>query len=435
MTAHGAPEVLRYASGSDLPNDAYSASISLAFGCRGDLVYGRVVASDGGASAGKVWRRLVMCCDGTWNNPDQLGSTGVPAPTNVAKLALGVAEDDKGTPQLLYYQSGVGTRRFQRVRGGVFGYGLSRNVRACYRFVVETYEPGDELYFVGFSRGAYTARSTVGLINNCGILRPEHRDRLDEAYALYKSRRPETGALRGIEAKLFRKSYSYDVVKIHFVGVWDTVGAIGIPIDGLPIPDFIKRHWGFHSTELNDRVSNAYQALAIDERRRPFKPALWQREQRWDGQALEQVWFAGAHRDVGGGTRDPSLSEIPLMWMVNRARRCGLAFKPLHFVEKPSMAESTGGEELARAEGEWLSRDPLGPIHESFKGPYMVLGPKARTLGAPAGHDQTLDSQFVASTALARRDKDPGYAPDNLKDWTHDHDDRIDVMDDLEQPG
>ena len=119
-----------------------------------------------------------MCCDGTWNYPDELAK-GVAAPTNVAKVALGIARHDAAElPQRVYYQSGVGTRRFQRVRGGAFGYGLSRNVRACYRFLVEIYEPGDELYFFGFSRGAYTARSTVGLIHNCGILRPEHRDRL-----------------------------------------------------------------------------------------------------------------------------------------------------------------------------------------------------------------------------------------------------------------
>lgn len=148
-----------------------------------------------------------------------------------------------------------------------------------------TCRPGDELYFFGFSRGAYTARSTVGLIHNCGILRSEHRDRLVEAYDLYKSR-DDHKAPHGIEAKLFRRSYSYDDVKIRFVGVWDTVGAIGIPIDGFPIPKFIKRRWGFHDTKLSSVVSS-YQALAIDERRRLFKPALWTRTEKPQGQAVE----------------------------------------------------------------------------------------------------------------------------------------------------
>ena len=120
-------------------------------------------------------KRLVVCCDGTWNRPDQT-KQGFAAPTNVAKIALALAdEDDAGNPQVLHYEAGVGTRRGERLVGGVFGVGLSRNVQDCYRFVVDCYEPGDKLYFLGFSRGAYTARSTVGLVRNAGILRPEHR--------------------------------------------------------------------------------------------------------------------------------------------------------------------------------------------------------------------------------------------------------------------
>jgi len=126
-------------------------------------------AQRNGATSDHAKRRLVMCCDGTWNFPDEL-KKGVPVPTNVVKVAVGLGRDDNAKiPQLLYYQSGVGTRRRQHVRGGVFGYGLSGNVRECYRFIVENYQPGDELYFFGFSRGAYTARSTIGLIGNCGI--------------------------------------------------------------------------------------------------------------------------------------------------------------------------------------------------------------------------------------------------------------------------
>src|SRR3954452_18589960 len=133
-------------------------------------------------------KRLVVCCDGTWNRPDQLAD-GVAAPTNVTKVALAVSrEDSAGTEQLLHYEAGVGTRRLERIRGGGFGLGLSRNVRNCYRFLVENYEPGDELYFFGFSRGASTARSTVGFVRNAAILRREHIDRIDAPYALYRSR-------------------------------------------------------------------------------------------------------------------------------------------------------------------------------------------------------------------------------------------------------
>jgi uncharacterized protein (DUF2235 family) len=372
-------------------------------------------------------RRLVMCCDGTWNNPDKL-SNGVPAPTNVAKVAMGVARrDHTGAHQLLYYQPGVGTRRSERVRGGAFGYGLSRNVLACYSFIVETYQPGDELYFFGFSRGAYTARSTVGLIHNCGILRSEHRNRLVEAYALYKSRDDHKKPC-GIEAKLFRRSYSYDDVKIRFVGVWDTVGAVGIPIDGLPIPPFITRHWGFHNTKLSSSVLSAYQALAIDERRRPFKPALWTRRHEREGQDVEQVWFSGAHQDVGGGSSEPSLSEIPLLWMVDRACACALAFTPGHFAKKCVCTRASGDGVLARAQGEWVHGDALGPLHNSFRGWYPVLGPTRRALVDPANGDPAVNGECVAVTAVERLEGDPAYRPSNLLEWRKRDQQAIDVV-------
>src|SRR3954454_17620 len=146
-------------------------------------------------------KRLVVCCDGTWNRPDQT-KQGVAAPTNVAKISLALAEeDDAGNPQVLPYEAGVGTRRGERLVGGVFGVGLSRNVQDCYRFLVESYEPGDKLYFFGFSRGAYTARSTVGFVRNSGILRREHIHHIDDAYGLYRSRASRTHP-RGIEARI-----------------------------------------------------------------------------------------------------------------------------------------------------------------------------------------------------------------------------------------
>src|SRR5437764_8990980 len=122
-------------------------------------------------------KRLVVCCDGTWNVPDELRD-GIAAPTNVAKLALGITAGEQ-SGQLLYYEPGVGTAPDEHLLGA-FGYGLSRNIRNCYRFVAECYEPGDLLYLFGFSRGAYTARSLAGLIRNCGILRSKNVDQVDE---------------------------------------------------------------------------------------------------------------------------------------------------------------------------------------------------------------------------------------------------------------
>jgi uncharacterized protein (DUF2235 family) len=355
-----------------------------------------------------------LCCDGTWNKPDTI-SEGVRVPTNVAKVALGlprVAKD--GVSQLLHYERGVGTRRFERVRGGAFGYGLSHNVRDCYRFLVETYEPGDTLYFFGFSRGAYTARSVVGLIRNCGILRRKHVDRIDEAYALYRSRasraHPST-----IESQLSRRMYAHEDVSIHFIGVWDTVGALGIPIDGLRVP-FIGKYWGFHDTELSGHVASAYQALAIDEQRGPFKPTLWTRKDPDESQILEQVWFAGVHCDVGGGYADPALADITLLWMVNRARERGLQF------DDDAFTVTAAPTPEARYMGKELAPDALGAIKESRKGFYRVLGRNQREI-------TDRDSQSVASSAARRLRERSEYRPPSLVAWVDADQPRTQVQD------
>jgi len=347
-------------------------------------------------------KRLVVCCDGTWNRPDQL-KHGVPTATNVSKLALGVArEDAKGIRQLLFYQHGVGTQRFERIRGGALGFGLSRNVRDCYRFLVENYEPGDELYLFGFSRGAFTARSTAGLVRNAGILRPEHLARIDDAYRLYRARE-DTRRPRGVEARIFRRMYSHPENDIKFVGVWDTVGSLGIPTGVLRLP-FLTRRWSFHDTTLSSRVRFAYHALAIDELRKPFKPTLWEQKERVPGQTLEQVWFAGVHSDVGGGYPEPDLADIALLWMMQRARGTGLAFDPDHL--KPSTPPIDA--EL-RALGAQVAPDALGPIHQSRKGIYLLQPPHLRPPKADGG--------AAASSAVRRlRDKADYVAP-NLDQW------------------
>src|SRR3712207_2609356 len=264
--------------------------------------------------------RLVICCDGTWNTPDQ-AAEGRPCPTNVTKAALEVAEKGDGDwVQCVYYLRGVGTARSERIRGGAFGIGLSRNVKEAYRTIVENYDEGDELFFFVFSRGAFTARSTAGFVRNCGVLERQHASRVDEAYELYRDRGAHP---RGTESELFRRSYSHEP-DITFIGVWDTVGALGIPVRGL---GWLNKRWAFHDTKLSSKVKNAFQALAIDEKRGPFRPTLWEPH---DGdvhpadQRLEQVWFSGVHCGVGGGYADTSLSDIALLWMVQRAQEGGL---------------------------------------------------------------------------------------------------------------
>ncbi|NYI92606.1 uncharacterized protein (DUF2235 family) [Amycolatopsis endophytica] len=324
-------------------------------------------------------KRVVICCDGTWNTPDQ------PAPTNVSRVALAIAPaDGTGCEQRMYYHAGVGTRPGERLWGGAFGFGLSRNVREAYRFLVRTFEPGDELFLFGFSRGAYTARSLAGLVRNCGILRHQHEDRIGEAYALYRSRRDRTHP-REVSAQLFRRSFARET-RIRFLGVWDTVGSLGIPLSGMRLVNLINRRWQFHDTELSSSVDAAYQALAIDEQRPPFKPALWHPRPGTLGQRVEQVWFSGVHSDVGGGYPDRALADISLLWMVERARANGLAFEPGAFAA--------------------ADLDPLGPVHTSRTGFYKLLPRHVRPLGAAPG-----GREYAASSAVERHAMVGGYAP------------------------
>jgi uncharacterized protein (DUF2235 family) len=353
-------------------------------------------------------KHLIVCCDGTWNRPDHVDQ-GVAAPTSVAKVALALAErDDTGNLQLLHYQAGVGTRRRERLLGGGFGVGLSRNVQECYRFLVDNYAPGDRLYFFGFSRGAFTARSTVGLVRNSGILRREHRHRIKEAYGLYRNPDKDSEP-SGIAAELFRRSFSHPETSVEFVGVWDTVGALGIPIDGFR-PPFLTRLWTFHDTTLSRSVRHAYHAIAIDERRRPFRPTLWVGKADALAQTLEQVWFAGVHCDVGGGYRDPELSEIPLLWMAEKARSCGLAFKSDHLVVK-----ATGFDPKDHRAGIVVAPDPRGELHESRTRFYLLLPAYDRRLAGDEGRD--VDGGSLASSARTRHDEDPGYRPPGVSEW------------------
>ena len=342
-------------------------------------------------------KRLVVCCDGTWNAPDQ-ADNGSPAPTNVARLALVVApHDPAGTEQRVYYHQGVGTSRWERIRGGVFGFGLSRNVRDCYRFVAEHFEPGDEIFLFGFSRGAYTARSVAGFIRNAGVLRPEHRDRVDEAFALYRDRSNRTHP-RSTEAVLFRRSYSFET-RLRFVGVWDTVGALGIPLSGGRLINFLNRRNQFHDTQLSSTVDAAFHACAIDEKRKPFRPTLWTAPDAAvpTGQDVQQVWFCGVHSDVGGGYFPVhGLSDITLLWMIEHARRHGLA------VDRTALAADpfAGLTDIS-----CLAPDGLVGPHDSFSGFYRLLGPYERPLGGP----QDVGTA-VSSSAQLRREKDDAYS-------------------------
>jgi len=258
-------------------------------------------------------KHLILCLDGTWCDGDSR-----PEPqSNVAVLTAMVDPwPQDGSGQRVYYDSGIGTRAslVNRALGGIFGKGLSGNVLAAYRFLSQFYEPGDRIYVFGFSRGAFTARSLCGFMAASGLLKSEEcsKDNLKFAWSYYrtspKQRYPAD------RAKLSRMTHGSDA-RVRFLGVFDTVGALGVP------GRFGKRAIQFHDTDVSSVVDCSCQALAIDEHRREFEPAVWTEPRHRRFHAVEQAWFPGSHANIGGGCEDRGLSDLALDWMVRRLGR------------------------------------------------------------------------------------------------------------------
>jgi uncharacterized protein (DUF2235 family) len=346
-------------------------------------------------------KRIAICCDGTWNSADRVTKDGEPCVTNVLKMAVRIAKHDGQIPQIIYYDQGVGTGNFfDKVSGGAFGEGLEGNIYDAYRFLIANYEPGDEIYLFGFSRGAFTARSIGGMIRKCGILKREHAGEYRRTLDLHHSNtRPDDPV-----AVEFRKKHALmgeAAVPIKFIGVWDTVGALGIP-GRLAVLQ--KGKYEFFDTELSGTVSHAYHALAIDERRGPFQATLWDYKPKPE-QKVEQVWFCGVHSDVGGGYENPSLSDIALQWMLDKAKGADLALDTATIAARP------------------LHPSAAGPMTQSRKGVYLATPGFDRPIGLPspnsknAGPNGLDPTQSIHPSVLQRWDNDPSYRPVRLREY------------------
>jgi uncharacterized protein (DUF2235 family) len=320
-------------------------------------------------------KRIVVCCDGTWNNSDD--GTGY---TNVSRLAWSIKPiDANGIAQIVFYQSGVGGAgsQFDKIAAGALGLGLSRNMRDAYAFICNNYCEGDEIFLFGFSRGAYTARCISGLIGFAGLIGKRDLDRFMELWKAYKER--DTAALASFETR--KKDAS-----IKCVGVWDTVGSVGIPSDLAKLDVFFKKYYGFFDTDLGLHIEHAFHAIALDERRRNFVPTLWTQtpEGKAKGQTLKQVWFAGVHSDVGGGYPEHGASDIPLAWMASEVS----PYLDLDF-------------DYLKMRRDISSKWALAPLHESFTGfwSYLPGGQAART---PFSADQASSFEKVHASVAAR---------------------------------
>lgn len=353
-------------------------------------------------------KRVALFLDGTWNTVNDN--------TNVWRLKSLCA---KSPDQLVFYSAGVGTQFGERVSGGMFGIGINEEVIGAYEWLVENYEPDSQLFIFGFSRGAFTARSLAGFISKCGLLKPGSPMSLKQLYERYrKGTAPSVRALaKAVDNELsledrWIKEYSRRI-PIWFQGIWDTVGALGVPIPWMP--KVSRADFAFLETDLRIDHTHAYHALAIDEHRGAFAPTLWTKSTPKQGETyasrdldhVEQRWFVGAHANVGGGYENDLLAQIPLHWIMNKAIGHGLNFIDNVVID--------GNESTC-------------PIHDSLAemvhGVYKMLtfGKRFyRIIGAEpldtANAVTTTINETIDATVFDRWRTDPAYRPKNLLEW------------------
>jgi len=322
-------------------------------------------------------KRIIFCSDGTW---DSSGNN-----TNVYKIYKAMPTTAEQVP---FYDDGVGANQLpiEKLVGGAFGAGLFQKIKDGYTKIAHSYEKGDEIFLFGFSRGAYTARSLAGMIAICGLPTANFTDDVvNTAFDAYRNRDQREALL----AQLNKTCDMFDA-KLTMVGVWDTVGSLGIPAIFGGVSPLL---YGFLDTNLHPDVLNAYHALAIDERRAEFPATLWTLTVPPPaGQIVEQAWFVGVHCDVGGSySADPdgtALSDLTLAWMMSKASALGLQFAPEEAVKYT------------------LPMDPkfaLDQKHESWN-PLWIF-PKRRAI---------IDESVLSDSVSLRCDHDSSYRPGNL---------------------
>lgn len=309
-------------------------------------------------------RNLVIGCDGTWNEPEQLDDGSV-SPTNVVKFLEALKINNPNSKQVPFYEEGVGARAFESLPGGIYGYGLDKRILACYRFLQKRFSDSEwerdenRIFLIGFSRGAYTVRRLAGLIAHSGI--PVKAKDCKTGWELYKEKDDKS-------ADKLKKDGRFFDVTIEMVGVWDTVKA--------------TNDADYHDSKLSTNVTAGYHCMAIDEKRKFFPALRWDRDPR-----VEEAWFAGVHSDVGGGYKDKGLSDIALKWMIYKALNGhDLQFK-------------------ARYVKNNVKPKPDATIHDSYTGTWKNFGTKKRKI---------LPDDIIHESVKARQLKCPEYNPSNL---------------------
>jgi len=328
-------------------------------------------------------KNIIVLCDGT----GQKG--GVNTNTNVYKLFNML--EDRTPDQIVYYDAGIGTGE-NKVLSQIFGIGFGKNMIECYRFIFENFEAGDRIYLFGFSRGAATVRSLSAFIELFGILPQSRRDLIDEAFEIYQIKTKGDESEAGLQytertklnrreqkAKEFIAKHHTMWTRVRFLGVWDTVSALGI--SGSFLDMIVDRIWPhkFHNYNLCAGVDFARHALSIDDERKTFHPQLWAPLRPGENpDRLKQVWFCGVHTDVGGGYPEEELSFYSLQWMIKEATDKGLLIHKespawQDFQQVKFNIEGTMHNELLGFKGRFFRRavrfwpEEYGPVtlHES----------------------------------------------------------------------
>jgi uncharacterized protein (DUF2235 family) len=357
-------------------------------------------------------KRVALYLDGTWNQ--------VSDNTNVWRFrALFSPVSSDGCEQRAYYSSGLGTKFGEKVRGGMFGTGTDDAITSAYEWLIENYEPGDDIFIFGFSRGAYTARSLSGFVSKCGLLQSGAPLGVNQLFKRY--RRSGVKTIRELIAGQSgggKTDFSFEegwllkyaqAVPIKFIGVFDTVGALGVPF---PILRRLRGSaYPFLNTGLRRNNEYAFHALAIDEHRKAFAPTLWTNQGATGAtprpiERTEQRWFVGAHANVGGGCFNDPLAQLPFKWLERKAAARGLAFKD-EFATDENADTAPISDSFAEFMWGWYRLCRLGrPYYRRIGLPPQNEGPGVTTI------NETIDA-----SVFARWRADKTYRPPRLSSW------------------
>ncbi|EEB85301.1 DUF2235 domain-containing protein [Roseobacter sp. GAI101] len=352
-------------------------------------------------------KRLAIFLDGTWNEPGD--NTNV---WRLRSLCAPIASD--GTRQLHYYDPGP-----SGFKGGTFGDGVSANVTEAYEWLIDNYDDGDDIFIFGFSRGAFTARSLAGFITKYGLLQPGSPLSVPQMFKRYETAEEKTIWKLNAEVNqgacddhsdLERWMVKYArCVKIKMVGVWDTVGALGIP--RLNITGISRSTFNWHHTGLRVPIEHGFHAMAIDEHRPPFEATLWTVRQGIKAKprplsSVEQRWFVGAHANIGGGYTNDLLGQPSLQWLADKAKGLGLELR---------YDISLDGN---------IHKATINDSYAAFlKGMYSkIYGRNFRKIGAnpwddKEGETHSTVNETIDSSVFARWQEDVRYRPKNLAEW------------------